>query len=423
MKYSEKKYRSRLIDENLKKHLKLFPAVSVEGPKWCGKTWSAIKQSNSYVFLDIEETYKMAELDLDLVLDKKPPILIDEWNLLPKIWDKVRRKADESNKKGRYILTCSTTLSDEKNKKVFHSGAGRIAKIKMSTMSLYESGDSSGQASILAMKSNKQKNCAVEKMPLIKLANLIVKGGWPELIKIKNDAISLQAKNYIESIVDKDINDDKKRDRRKMMLLLRSLARNESTLVNVKTLMRDMRENDKRDVIESEKTVFDYLSVLERLYVIENQEAYTENYRSKERVGKAAKKHFTDPSLAAYLLNMSAKKLLNDLKTFGFLFEALVERDLRIYMENLGGRLCHFRDNVLGLEVDSVLEFEDGEYALCEIKLGASQIEEAKNSLLRLKSKMNKKPKFMCIILGSYEAVVKDKKTGIYILPLNALKI
>lgn len=423
MKYSEKKYKSRLIDENLKKYLKIFPAVSLEGPKWCGKTWSAIKQSNSYIFLDDEETYNMAELDLDLVLNKKSPELIDEWNLMPKIWDKVRRKADESNRKGRYILTCSTTLSDEKNKKIFHSGAGRIGKIKMSTMSLYESGDSSGQASILAMKNNKQKNCVVEKISLIKLANFIVKGGWPENIKIKNDVISIQAKNYIESILEKDINDDRKRDRRKMMLLLKTLARNESTLVNVKTLIRDMQENGSRDIIESEKTVFDYLSVLERLYVIENQEAYTENYRSKERVGKTAKKHFTDPSLAAYLLNMSAKKISTDLKTFGFLFEALVERDLRIYMENLGGRLCHFRDNVSGLEVDSVLEFENGDYALCEIKLGANQIEDAKKSLLKLKSKMIKKPKFMCIILGSYEAVVKDKESGIYILPLNALKI
>lgn len=184
-----------------------------------------------------------------------------------------------------------------------------------------------------------------------------------------------------------------------------------------------MKELDNKDIITSEKTVFDYLSVLERLYVIENQEAYTENYRSKDRIGKTAKKHFTDPSLAAYLLNMSAKKLTTDLKTFGFLFESLVERDLRIYMENLGGRISHFRDNVTGLEVDTVLEFDNGDYALCEIKLGANQIEDAKKNLLKLKSKMTKSPRFMCIILGMYEAAVRDKETGIYIFPFNALTI
>ena len=208
-----------------------------------------------------------------------------------------------------------------------------------------------------------------------------------------------------------------------MKFLLKTLARNESTIVSVKTIMRDMKELDSKDIIESEKTIFDYLNVLERLYVIENQEAYTENYRSSERVGKTAKKHFTDPSLAAYLLNMSANKLVKDLNTFGFLFESLVERDLRIYMENIGGRLCHFRDNVSGLEVDSIMEFENGDYAMCEIKLGANQIEEAKKNLLKLEERMLKKPKFKCIILGLYEAVVKDKKTGIYILPINSLKL
>ena len=241
--------------------------------------------------------------------------------------------------------------------------------------------------------------------------------------KIKNNEVSIVAKNYISSILTKDINDDKKRDERKMQLLLKTLARNESTIVSVKTLMRDMKEHEHKDVIENEKTVFDYLNVLGRLFIIENQEAYTENYRSKDRIGKSAKKHFTDPSLAACLLNLSAEKLSKDLKTLGFLYESLAERDLRIYMENLGGRLCHFRDNVTGLEVDSVLEFENGDYALCEIKLSESGIEDAKKSLLKLKSKMNKPPKFMCIILGLYEAVVKDKETGIYLVPINALKI
>ena len=423
MKFNKRKYLKRLVDAQIDKYLKLFPAISIEGPKWCGKTWAASNKSKSAMFLDDEETYEMAQIDLDLLFTNDYPELIDEWNVIPKIWDKVRRLSDQSKTKGKYILTCSTTLNDEKNKKIFHSGAGRIGKIKMSTMSLYESGDSSGLASITDMLHNKQKNVIVNKLSTLQLSKLIVRGGWPEKFSLKNDEVSPIAKNYIESILDKDINDDKKRDRRKMLLLLQTLARNESTIVSVKTLIRDMKELEHKDIIESEKTVFDYLNVLERLYIIENQPAYTENYRSKDRIGKSAKRHFTDPSLAAYLLNLSAKKLSKDYKTLGFLFEALVERDLKIYMENLNGRLTHFRDNVTGLEVDSILEFENGEYAMCEIKLSASQIETAKYNLLRLKSNMRKSPKFMCIILGLYGAVVKDKETGIYILPINALKI
>lgn len=423
MKFSKKKYKARLADTQIENYLKIFSAISIEGPKWCGKTWAANNKAKSAVYLDDESTYELALTDLNLIFTNEYPELIDEWNIIPKIWDKVRRLCDQTNKKGRYILTCSTTLNDEKSKKIFHSGVGRIGKLKMSTMSLYESGDSEGTASISDMYKGKQKNAKVEKLSLLNLSKLIVRGGWPEKPKIKNNEVSIVAKNYISSILTKDINDDKKRNERKMQLLLKTLARNESTIVSVKTLMRDMKEHEHKDVIENEKTVFDYLNVLERLFIIENQEAYTENYRSKDRIGKSAKKHFTDPSLAACLLNLSAEKLSKDLKTLGFLYESLAERDLRIYMENLGRRLCHFRDNVTGLEVDSVLEFENGDYALCEIKLSESGIEEAKKSLLKLKSKMNKPPKFMCIILGLYEAVVQDKETGIYLVPINALKI
>lgn len=423
MKFSKQKYKKRLVDSQIDKYLKIFPAISIEGPKWCGKTWAASNKAKSIVYLDDESTYELAMVDLNLIFTNEFPELIDEWSIVPKIWDKVRRLCDKTNKKGRYILTCSTTLNDEKNKKIFHSGVGRIGKLKMSTMSLYESGDSTGNASIIDMYKGKQKNARNEKLSLLNLSKLIIRGGWPEKSKIKNNEVSIIAKNYITSILTKDINDDKKRDERKMNMLLKTLARNESTVVSVKTLMRDIKEHEHKDVIDSEKTVFDYLNVLERLFIIENQEAYTENYRSKERIGKSAKKHFTDPSLPACLLNLSAEKLSKDLKTLGFLYESLVERDLRIYMENLGGRLLHFRDNVSGLEVDSVLEFEDGEYALCEIKLSENGIDDAKKSLLSLKSKMKKPPKFMCIILGIYGAVVKDKETGIYILPINALKI
>ena len=416
MNFNNDEYMPRLIDKNLDDYLKVFGALYVEGPKWCGKTWTSSKHAKSAVYLDDDETKERALLDLELILNEKQPELIDEWHLVPKIWDKVRRKCDEDSKKGKYILTCSTELNDERKKEVFHSGAGRIGKIKMYTMSLYESGDSTGDASLTAMLEDKQKNVNVKIPSLKELANLIVRGGWPSNIKVDADKVGLIPKSYIESILDKDMNDDKKRDKNKMRMLLKSLARNESTVVSNETLIKDI------DSIESRITLRDYLDVLDRLHIIENQEAFVKNYRSKERIGKSPKRHLTDPSLACASLNMNADKLLKDLKTFGFLFESLVERDLRIYIEYLGGHLYHFRDNVTGLEVDSILEFSNGDYAAVEIKLGYNAIETAKKDLLKFYDNMITKPKFMCIITGNFTSVVKDKETGIYIVPITALK-
>ncbi len=205
-----KNYMNRLVDEKLDKYLEVFGAVSVEGPKWCGKTWTSLKHSNSAVYLDDEQTKKSGLLDLNMILDKEAPELIDEWHIIPQVWDKVRRKCDEDSKKGKYILTCSTELNDEKKKQVFHSGAGRIARIKMQTMSLYESKDSSGEASITDMYNNTQKNKSVEVPELKQIANLIVRGGFPANIETKENEIGLIPKSYIESVLDKDIDDDKK---------------------------------------------------------------------------------------------------------------------------------------------------------------------------------------------------------------------
>ena len=208
-----------------------------------------------------------------------------------------------------------------------------------------------------------------------------------------------------------------------MNMLLKSLSRNESTIVNNQTLLKDIEEYSNDDeLIESKVTLFDYLDVLNRLHVIELQDPYSENYRSRERVGKTPKRHLTDPSLACACLNLNADKLLDDLNTFGFMFESLVERDLRVYIDYLDGKLYHFRDNVSGLEIDSILEFPGGDYAAVEIKLGYNQVEEAKKQLLKFSENMIKKPKFMCIITGNFGAVVKDPETGIYILPITALK-
>ena len=424
MSLRKEEYIDRLVDKKIKDYLSIFGAVSIEGPKWCGKTWASLNHANSVVYLDNEETRQKAELSLDLILNHEKPELIDEWNLIPKTWDAIRRKCDETTSKGNYILTCSTKLTDaEQKEKIHHSGAGRIGKIDMYTMSLYESGASSGKASIQDMLNGTLKNQINEKITLEELANFIVRGGWPSNINVDEDKVQIIPKSYIDAILDKDINDDKNRDKNKMLMLLKSLARNESTVVSNSTLIKDITESENdTERIESRMTVEDYLNVLSRLHIIENQNAYSENYRSPNRIGKSPKRHFTDPSLACACLDLTREKLINDLRTFGFMFESLVERDLRVYMEYLNGKLYHFRDNVTGLEVDSILEFSDGEYAAVEIKLGFNQVEDAKKSLVNFSKNMIKKPKFMCIIVGYTDVIAKDPETGIYIVPITALK-
>ena len=305
-----------------------------------------------------------------------------------------------------------------------HSGAGRIARMNMHTMSLFESGDSKGQISISQMLKNENINKNTGKMDLKDIAKLIIRGGWPESLNIKEENYALLPKSYIESVLNVEINEeDKKRDKNKMRMLLNSLARNESTIVSNKTIIKDIAEYETGDeYLANSATIADYLDFLERLHLIENQEAYSLNYRSPERVGKSAKRHLADPSLACACLNLTEEKMMKDLETFGFLFESLVERDLRVYMDYLDGKLYHFRDNVSGLEVDSVLEFEDGEYAAVEIKLGYNEVDDAIKSLKNFYNNMIKKPKFMCVIVGVCQAAYKDPESGIYVLPITALK-
>ena len=294
----------------------------------------------------------------------------------------------------------------------------------METMSLYESLDSSGVVSITDMLENKNINKNTGEVKIRELATLLIRGGWPESLKVKKENYPLIPKSYIDSILNVELNaEDKARDKNKMNMLLKSLARNESTTVSNKTIIKDIDEYESgNNILSSRTTLLDYLDFLERLHLIKNQESYSSNYRSPERVGKSVKRHFVDPSLACSLLNLNVDKLIGDLNTFGFLFEALVERDLRIYMDYLDGKIYHFRDNISGLEVDTILEFEDGEYAAVEIKLGYNEVDDAIKNLKEFYNKMVKKPKFMCVIVGVLEAAYKDPDTSIYVVPITALK-
>lgn len=428
MNIKNKEYLPRLIDEKIDNYLSVFGAVSIEGPKWCGKTWTSIKHSKSETYMDEEDVREMALVDAKTIFESdlnKRPQLIDEWHLVPEIWDAVRRECDKSPIHGNFILTGSTSLPKKiQNGKIKHSGTGRICRINMYPMSLYESGDSTGKASITAMYNGTQENTNNGNIEVDEIAQLIIRGGWPDNINTDKNKIGLIPKAYIKNVLETDINDnEKQRDINKMRMLLRSLARNETAIISNKTLLKDIEEYETgNELLSSRDTVIDYLDVLDRLHITENQDAYSENYRSPERVGKSVKRHFTDPSLACACLDLTVDKLMKDFNTFGFMFEALVERDLRIYMDYLDGKLLQFRDNITGLEVDSILEFADGEYAAVEIKLGYNKVEEAKANLLKFYDNMIKKPKFMCIIVGKMQGIIRDPETGIYIVPITALK-
>lgn len=426
MSLEKKDYRKRLIDDKIDRYLKIFGAISIQGPKWCGKTWTSLKHANSVSYMTEKSPRDLAKVDPKYIFNQDRPQLIDEWQLVPSIWDAVRHECDSDHDKGKFILTGSTSLSkEEREDEIFHSGTGRIAIMKMNPMSLYESGDSTGDVSIEEMFSGNVNCKYIRKVELDELAKLIIRGGWPENIDKEGDDIEVIPRSYIESVITRDINErkDKKRDSNKMRMLIRSLSRNETTIAGNDTIVKDIEEFENTDdLIASRLTVADYVSVLGDLYLTANQEAFSINYRSSKRIGKSPKRHLVDPSLACASLDLTVVKLLNDHETFGLLFEALVERDLRIYMDYLDGHLYHFRDNVSGDEVDSILEFRDGEYAAVEIKLSDGSVEDAKKSLMTFYKNVNKKPKFMCIIVGHYEAVIQDKETGIYIIPITSLR-
>lgn len=425
MRLTKKGYKERLIDKDIEENLNIFGAISIEGPKWCGKTWTALNHSNSVAFLNnTEDNFRekhLAEMDVNLVMEKEQPETIDEWQEVPEIWDAVRFKCDQDNKKGKYILTGSATpVSD----KIHHSGAGRICKMKMYTMSLYESGDSSGAVSLNDLFNDTVKNKLLDKVELKRLAELIVRGGWPESINLSIIGAMKMSKSYIDAVLDKDIIeiDGVKRDRNKMEMLLRSLARNETTISANTVLIKDIANDvTEEELTVSRNTVTDYLNVLNRLHLIENQNAFMYKIRSRSNVGKNPKRHFTDPSLGCAVLNITPEKLINDLDTFGLYFEGLCERDLRIYAESIGAKLYHYRENDTGLEVDAIVEIADGEYGAIEIKLGSNKEEEAATNLKKFYEIAKVKPKFMCIICGLYNAVIK-RPDGIYVLPITALK-
>ena len=418
-------YKPRIIDASVEKYLKTFGAVCIEGPKWCGKTWTSAYHSKSeYYLADPRGNFQnrnLAQIDPSLVLDGDSPRLLDEWQEVPALWDAVRFAVDSSKEKGRFILTGSATPN---HKGILHSGAGRIARLRMRPMSLFEAGKSSGKISLKELCNGELKAQLTGEVALTDLIDYIVRGGWPSSQELSIEEAALLPKEYISAILSDDIEriDGIKRDRHKMELLLRSLARNESTTVTNKRLKDDMKEIDHEDIVV--ETVASYLDVLNRLFLIDNQKPYGTQLRSTVRVKQAEKRHLSDPSLACALLNATPEILKGDLNTLGFLFEALCERDLKIYAEAFGASLYHYQD-YHNQEMDAVIVLPDGEWCGIEIKLGANQIEDAAKNLLKIKQKIleeknGKAPKSLSVICGLSNAAYQ-REDGVFVVPLTAL--
>lgn len=420
------KYRPRLIDHQIQKYLTAFGAVCIEGPKWCGKTWSASFHSSSEIFIGDPagnfQNRRLAELNPSLILDGETPRLIDEWQEVPSIWDAVRYRVDQNPQKGQYLLTGSSTPN---HKGILHSGAGRIAKLRMRPMSLFESGDSSGRISLASLCQGTIESVMTGEADLKIIIEYIVRGGWPASLGLPVGEAALLPAQYLEAVIHDDAFriDGVKRDSQKMNRLLRSLARNESTTVSNATLKSDVKARDEEEIDSA--TISSYLDVFARLFLTDNQPPFSSRIRSSVRVKQAEKRHFADPSLACALLKATPEKLLADLETLGFLFEALCERDLKIYAESFGANLYHYQD-YRNREIDAVIELADGTWCAFEIKLGANQIDAAADSLLRIRREIEdepggRTPAVLCVICGLSNAAYR-REDGVFVVPITALK-
>ncbi len=420
------KYRPRLIDLQIQNHLSAFGAVCIEGPKWCGKTWTSSFHSSSEIFIGDPagnfQNRSLAELNPSMILDGETPRLIDEWQEVPSIWDAVRYRVDQNPQKGQYLLTGSATPN---HKGILHSGAGRIAKLRMRPMSLFESGDSSGRISLASLCQGTIEPVMTGEVDLKKIIEHIVRGGWPASLGLPIEKAALLPAQYLEAVIQDDAfrMDGVKRDSQKMNRLLCSLARNESTTVSNATLKSDVRARDDEEIDSA--TISSYLDVFARLFLTDNQPPFSSRIRSSVRVKQMEKRHFSDPSLACALLKATPEKLLADLETLGFLFEALCERDLKIYAESFGANLYHYQD-YRNREIDSVIELADGTWCAFEIKLGANQIDAAANSLLRISRENENEPggrtpAVLCVVCGLSNAAYR-REDGVFVVPITALK-
>lgn len=420
-----KKYYPRIIDNLLKKKLRTSGAVLLKGPKWCGKSTSASQIANSIIYMQDpstrEQNIALAKASPKKLLDREAPLLIDEWQTIPFIWDAIRFEIDQRNSFGQFILTGSSSPLETAD--IIHSGLGRISTLAMRPMSLYESQDSGGEYSIKDLFDGICPSGAISKLGVLDYAYLACRGGFPSVLELgKEDSLEI-AKNYFDSLVNQDfmLNAKQERDTRKFRLTLRSYARNIGTSCPMTTILKDVNGEN---LPISDTTVSSYLKYLNDIFVIDELSAWSPSLRSKTAIRTSPKRYFADPSIAAAALDVSPDDLINDFKTFGFVFEAMAIRDLKIYAEANGAHLFHYRDKN-DFEVDAIIHFGNGKWAAIEIKLyDDDAIEKSCKNLIKFKDNVNNQkmgePTFLMVLTGTKNAYRRED--GVFVVPIGCLK-
>jgi predicted AAA+ superfamily ATPase len=423
-KMANERYLPRIVDKKLNLYLATSGAVLIVGPKWCGKTRTAEEISKSILYMqdpDQAEEYRLlANTKPSKLLEGETPRLLDEWQVAPVLWNAVRFAIDKRRSRGQFILTGSVVPPQTDD---MHTGTGRISRMSMRTMSLFESGESSGTISLTELFNGTGDLFGENRLPIDKIAYILTRGGWPEAVGEKNEKYALQmVYNYLDAVAHQDISriDNVERNPDRVYSLLRSIARNVSTQASTATLLKDLKFNDE-DL--SDKTINDYINALKKLYVIEDLPAWSPHLRSKRAIRTTAKRHFIDPSIATAALRADRGMLLNDFKTFGFLFESLCIRDLRIYADSIDGSVYHYRDQ-LNLEVDAIIQLKDERWAAVEIKMGAGEIEKAAENLIKFSNNIDIEkmpaPSFLMVVTGTEYAF--QMKNGVWVVPIGCLK-
>lgn len=420
-------YKKRIADKLLEKKLKSKGAVLIQGPKWCGKTTTAEQIAKSILYMaqpdSKSQNISLAEISPSILLEGEIPRLIDEWQIAPKLWDAVRYEVDHRNTEGNFILTGSSVPADMSE--VTHSGTGRFAWLTMRPMSLFESGDSNGKVSLERLFEGDDKISAQSQLGLEDIAFLCCRGGWPRSIFMEKDIALEQAFDYFDAVIESDISrvDGVNRSPERAKNLMRAYARNIGTQASNETIREDMKENDKASL--DTDTIYSYIEALKKIFVVEEATAWNPNLRSQTAIRTSNTRYFTDPSIATAALGIGPQDLINDIRTFGFVFEALCIRDLRVYAESINGNVYHYRD-ANGLECDAVIHLRNGSYGLVEIKLGGDTlinegIQNLNNMLNKIDTEKMKNPSFMMVVTGTGNYAYR-REDGIYIVPIGCLK-
>lgn len=420
-------YKFRIADDLLEARLRRKGAVLIEGPKWCGKTTTAEQHAASILYMADPQKKKQnlqaAKMNAGNILNGAVPRLIDEWQIAPTLWDSVRFEVDQRNEVGQFILTGSSV--PPKSDEIYHSGTGRFAKLLMRPMSLFESGESSGSVKLQDLFQHSDSIEGESKIDIAELAYLICRGGWPGALSLSREDALGQAFDYYDLVCDSDVSrvDDVARNAQRVRLLMRSYARHQGSMATVGTILDDMKANEASDL--SDNTIYDYIKVLKKIFVIEDMPAWNPNLRSKTAIRTSDNRYFIDPSIATAALGIGPNDLIDDLETMGLFFETLAVRDLRVYADALDGQVYHYRDKS-GLECDTVLHLRNGSYGLIEIKLGGDDlIESGAKSLKALSEAIDitrmHQPSFMMVLTGIGDFPYR-RDDDVWVVPIGCLR-